>query len=80
MLLLENGLMGFLGGIIGVGASLLLLIFLWSLLFEGDLKGTLPVGTALMLMIVCVGISLVAAILTAWGASGEKPLTVLRNE
>lgn len=80
MLLLENGLMGFLGGIIGVGASLLLLIFLWSLLFEGDLKGTLPVGTALILMIVCVGISLIAAILTAWGASGEKPLAVLRNE
>lgn len=80
MLLLENGLMGFLGGIIGVGASLLLLIFLWSLLFEGDLKGTLPVDTALILMVVCVGISLLAAILTAWSASGEKPLTVLRNE
>ncbi len=80
MLLLENGLMGFLAGLIGVGASLLLLIQLWAYLFDGELKGALPVGTALVLMVVCIAVSVVAAILTAWGASGEKPLTVLRNE
>ncbi len=80
MLLLENSLMGFLAGIIGVGGSLLLLIWLWALLFDGDLRGALPVGTALMLMALCVCISITAAILTAWGASGEKPLNVLRNE
>lgn len=80
MLLLENGLMGFLAGIIGVGVSLLLLIQLWAFLFDGELKGALPVGTALLLMVLCVGIALLAAILTAWGASGEKPLNVLRNE
>ena len=28
----------------------------------------------------CVLIALVAAIVTAWGASGEKPLNVLRYE
>lgn len=80
MLLLENGLMGFLAGIIGVGVSLLMLIQLWAFLFDGELKGALPVGTALLLMALCIGIALVAAILTAWGASGEKPLNVLRNE
>ncbi len=80
MLLIENGLMGFLAGLIGVGASLLLLVQLWALLFDGDLRGALPVGTALGLMGLCVFISLVAAAVTAWGASGEKPLNVLRNE
>ncbi|PJF37809.1 MAG: ABC transporter substrate-binding protein, partial [Phototrophicales bacterium] len=50
MLLLENGLMGFLSGLIGVGASLLLLIWLWALIFEGDLEGAIPVNTALALM------------------------------
>lgn len=80
MLLLENSLMGFLAGLIGVGGSLILLIQLWAFLFDGELKGALPVNTALLLMLSCVGISLLAAILTAWGASGEKPLSVLRNE
>ncbi len=80
MLLLENGLMGFLSGLIGVGASLLLLIWLWGLIFEGDLRGAIPVGTALALMGLCVVIALIAAAATAWNASGEKPLNVLRNE
>lgn len=80
MLLLENGMTGFLAGIIGVGTSLLLLIVLWSFLFQEKLEGVLPVNTALLLMASCIVISLLAAILTAWGASGEKPLNVLRNE
>lgn len=80
MLLLENSLMGLLAGIIGVGFSLLLLIQLWAFLFNGDLRGSIPVDTALILMALCVAISLLAAVLTAWGASGEKPLNVLRNE
>jgi putative ABC transport system permease protein len=80
MLLLENGLMGVLGGTIGVGASVLLLIQLWAFLFEGDLSDAIPIGTALALMALCIGISLFAAMLTAWGASGEKPLNVLRYE
>ncbi|MBZ0316989.1 MAG: FtsX-like permease family protein [Anaerolineae bacterium] len=80
MLLIENGLMGFLGGLIGVGASVLLLIQIWAWIFEGDLTDAIPIGTALGLMALCIGISVVAAMLTAWGASGEKPLNVLRYE
>lgn len=80
MLLIENGLMGLLGGIIGVGASVLLLIQIWAWIFEGDLTDAIPIGTALGLMALCVAISVIAALLTAWGASGEKPLNVLRYE
>ncbi|MCI0714004.1 MAG: ABC transporter permease [Chloroflexi bacterium] len=80
MLLFENGLMGLLGGTIGVGASVLLLIFLWAQLFEGDLSDAVPLDIALLLMVACVGISLLASVAIAWRASGEKPLNVLRYE
>lgn len=80
MLLLENGLMGVVGGLIGVGISFVALALLLSQLFKDNLGETLPYVTALSLMGLCVLISLVAALLSVWGASGEKPLNVLRYE
>ena len=56
------------------------LLFLLIQAFGGDLGRSIPYVTALELMALCVLIALGAAILTAWRASGEKPLNVLRYE
>jgi len=78
MLLLENGLMGLIGGLIGVGMGLMALVLLLGL--SGGPLGVIPYGTALLLMGLCILVALAAALTAAWGASGEKPLNVLRYE
>lgn len=78
MILVENGILGVIGGLVGVGIGLIALIQLVSAF--GVPLSALPFGTALLLMGLCVVVSLAAAITTAWGASGEKPLNVLRYE
>lgn len=80
MLLLENGLMGLIGGFIGVGISSLLLYLALVGVFDSLLGKSIPYATAIILMLLCVGISLLAAILSVWSASSEKPLNVLRYE
>jgi hypothetical protein len=78
MILLENGVMGLIGGLIGVGIGLVMLTILVAAM---NVPGSaLPVGAALLLMLLCVAVALIAAMATAWGASGEKPLNVLRYE
>ena len=78
MILLENGVLGLIGGLIGVGIGLFALTLLVS---SVNAPGSaLPVGTALLLMGLCVLVALIAALASAWGASGEKPLNVLRYE
>ena len=79
MLLLENGLMGIVGGLIGVGISFVGLVISLSQSDLGD-NTAIPYVTAFTLMGLCVLISLGAALLSVWGASGEKPLNVLRYE
>lgn len=80
MLLIENGLMGFIGGLIGVGLGSVILLALMVGVFGGNLGNAIPYMTAFSLMGLCVLIALIAAIITVWGASGEKPLNVLRYE
>ena len=80
MLLLENALTGFIGGLIGVGIGVVMLLFLFIVAFRGELGTGVPLDTAFLLMALCIGISLLASILTVWSASGEKPLNVLRYE
>lgn len=80
MLLMENSIMGLLAGLIGVGVSVLILLLLLIAVFERELGTSIPIVTALTLMLACVAISLVAALLSVWGASSEKPLKVLRYE
>jgi ABC-type antimicrobial peptide transport system permease subunit len=78
MILLENGILGLIGGLIGVGIGLVALVSLLGV--TGAPGSAIPVGAALGLMLLCVLVALVAAVSTAWGASGEKPLNVLRYE
>lgn len=49
-------------------------------LLQGQLDAPINWPTVLLLMALCVGVALSAALTTAWGASGEKPLNVLRYE
>ena len=80
MLLLENGLMGLVGGLIGVGISFIALVLMLTQMFGGELGNAIPYMTAFTLMALCIGIALAAALLSVWGASGEKPLNILRYE
>jgi ABC-type antimicrobial peptide transport system permease subunit len=78
MLLLENSILGFIGGLMGVGYGLIALAIFTTQTGVG--LTTIPFGTAFLLMLLCVAVALIAAITSAWDASGEKPLTVLRYE
>jgi ABC-type antimicrobial peptide transport system permease subunit len=80
MLLLENGLMGLAGGLIGVGMGVIALFFLLVVLLSSSIGEAIPITRAFLLMGLCILIALVASILSVWGASGEKPLNVLRYE
>lgn len=80
MLLLENGLMGLAAGLIGVGMGVIALIFFLVVLLSSSLGEAVPYSRAFLLMGLCILISLVASVLSVWGASGEKPLNVLRYE
>jgi putative ABC transport system permease protein len=80
MLVLENALMGLLGGLIGVGIASFLLYLILTQTFAGVIGTSIPIVTALLLMLLCVGIAVVAAMLSVWQASGEKPINVLRYE
>lgn len=75
MLLLENAILGFIGGLIGVGLGLAGLL----VLLQGA-EAPIAWGTVFLLMLLCILVALAAAFTTAWGASGEKPLNVLRYE
>ncbi|MDA1348660.1 MAG: ABC transporter permease [Chloroflexi bacterium] len=77
-LLLENAIIGFLGGAIGVALSMIVLVVMNRL--ESDIPiSPNPVSVALVL-VVAIGVALGAAVISAWPASKEKPLTVLRYE
>jgi ABC-type antimicrobial peptide transport system permease subunit len=78
MLLLENGIMGLIGGLIGVGIGLVGLVILTTA--SSGTTEAIPYGTALLLMLLCIGVALIATLSSAWSASGEKPLNVLRYE
>lgn len=78
MILLENGLLGLVGGLVGVGSGLIALVYgSANLALPMDV---VPFGEAALLMGLCILVAVGAALTTAWGASGEKPLNVLRYE
>jgi len=78
-LLVENGIVGLTGGIIAVLPTFLVLASV-PLLTQNLV--TLPIPWDLIggMLVLSTVIALGATMLTAWGASGEKPLTVLRYE
>lgn len=76
LLLLENALVGLVGGLLGVGLSAGLILA----------ANVLPQGTPIAagalgwLLVLAVALALGATLLTAWGAVHEKPMHVLRYE
>lgn len=77
LLLLENGLVGLLGGVIGTGIGAII-IFFSGILTES--LGSFPFLTLALLILLAVAIALLATLITAYGASREKPMHVLRYE
>ena len=77
-LLMENGVLGLVGGAIGIGLSLIILVIFHRL--EPDVPVATNPLSIIVVLAVAIGVALGAAVLSAWPASREKPLTVLRYE
>ena len=77
-LLMENGILGLVGGAIGVALSLIILVIFHRL--EPDVPVAVNPLSIILVLAVAIGVALGAAVLSAWPASREKPLTVLRYE
>jgi putative ABC transport system permease protein len=78
-LLLENGLIGLVGGLLSVLPTILILALIPTLT-QNFVRLPMPVDIILVMLGLSILVTLVATLLTAWGASGEKPLSVLRYE
>ena len=77
-LLMENGILGLVGGAIGVALSLIILVIFHRL--EPDVPVAMNPLSIIVVLAVAIGVALGAAVLSAWPASREKPLAVLRYE
>lgn len=84
MLLWESGLLGLLGGLLGIGGSLLLTLLAQNLINRSTTYANLSITwspiTAGLLVGLGVGLALVATTISAWRAVQEKPIVVLRYE
>jgi putative ABC transport system permease protein len=76
-MLLESGIVGLVGGLIGVG-----LVVMVTVLFSKTMG--LPAGLnpwpVLALLALAVGTAIAATLVAAWPASRQRPLDVLRYE
>jgi ABC-type antimicrobial peptide transport system permease subunit len=79
VMLLENGLVGVIGGVIGIGIGVLG-TWLFSLNSGLSIFESVEWGYVAILMTLSVGITVIATLLSAWTAATEKPLNVLRYE
>ena len=77
LLLLENGLIGLMGGVIGAGIGAIGVVLMGVL---SSSPGSFPFLTLAGLILLAVLITLGATLVTAYGAAREKPLIVLRHE
>jgi putative ABC transport system permease protein len=77
LLLLENGLIGLAGGVLGAGLGAVGVAITGLV---ADDAGSFPFLTLAALILLALGIALIATLVTAYGASREKPLIVLRYE
>jgi ABC-type antimicrobial peptide transport system permease subunit len=81
MLMVENGLIGLMAGLIGVGVGLLTTVILVLATQNPDeLRNTLEFATIGWLILLSISVSIVAAAFSAWSAAAEKPMNVLRYE
>ncbi len=78
MLLIENGILGIIGGAIGVLLAILILVIFHQV--QPDVPVSPNPLSILFVLAVALGVALGAALLSAWPASREKPLEVLRYE
>jgi putative ABC transport system permease protein len=78
-LLIENGIIGAVGGLLSLLPTYFVLAAV-PLLTEGVIQLPPPWDLIILMFVLSIVITLVATLLTAWSASGEKPLTVLRYE
>jgi predicted lysophospholipase L1 biosynthesis ABC-type transport system permease subunit len=81
MLMIENGLIGLMAGIIGVSVGLMITVIL---VLNGprpdELKETIQITTIVEMVLMSIGVAIGAATLSAWSAAAEKPMNVLRYE
>ena len=81
MLIVENGLIGLLAGVIGVGVGFVITVVLvLASQSPGELRDAVDVTTMIWLVLLSIGVAVGAAILSAWSAAIEKPMNVLRYE
>ncbi len=78
-LLLENGIVGLAGGLISLLPTLLILQLVPDLT-GGLVHLPVPADLVLLMLATAVGVTVAATLVTAWGASGERPLNALRYE
>ena len=77
VLLLENALLGLIGGGLGVAAAVLLLVVMRE---TGDVPLTIYPGIAVGLVGVAVALAVASALLVAWRPVRARPLDVLRAD
>lgn len=78
-LLIENGIVGITGGVISILPTLLIIEAVPAMT-QNLVRLPLPVDLVIVMLGLSVGITLLATLLTAWSASGERPLNALRYE
>ncbi len=78
----ETAIVGFLGGLFGLGLAIVGGAFGVSQLGTKDDPGVLSVSPLIIvgMLALAVGLALAATIASAWGAATEKPMVVLRYE
>ncbi|MBN2304238.1 MAG: FtsX-like permease family protein [Anaerolineae bacterium] len=81
MLIIENGLIGLIAGLIGNGVGFLITVILVLTSRNPDeLQNTIEFDTMGWLILMSIGVAIGAATLSAWSAAAEKPMNVLRYE
>lgn len=81
MLMIENGLVGLIAGLIGVAVGFATTVVLVLASQNPDeLKNTIEFSTMGWLILMSIGVAIGAATLSAWSAAAEKPMNVLRYE
>jgi predicted lysophospholipase L1 biosynthesis ABC-type transport system permease subunit len=78
----ETAIVGFLGGLFGLGLAIMAGAIGVSQLGTKDDPGVLSISPFIILgmLVLAVGLALAATIASAWGAAQEKPMVVLRYE
>lgn len=81
MLMIENGLIGLIAGLIGNGVGFFITVVLVLASQNPDqLKNTIEFDTMGWLVLMSIGVAIGAATFSAWSAAAEKPMNVLRYE